>query len=236
MKRFGYLPFLLAGLFCWFSLYGVFAQPPAKIICIDPGHQQKGNYEKEPIGPGATKTKYKVSAGTKGVVTQKPEYVLVLEVSMKLKQKLEERGYQVVMIREKHDVNISNKERAQIANKAKADLFLRIHADGSSDSKDEGICALYPSSKNPYVSHLSKESKKISSLLVNEMVLFTKAKKRGLFARDDMSGINWSDVPVSIVEMGFMTNPKEDRLLSEEEYQDKLVKGMVNAIELYFKR
>lgn len=234
MKKFKVIWFVVVGLICWVFLYEAFAAESSRVICIDPGHQQKGNYETEPIGPGAKQKKIKVSAGTKGIITQKPEYVLVLEVSLKLKKKLEERGYQVVMVREKHDVNISNKERAEIANKAKADLFLRIHADGSKDMSTSGMSALYPSERNPYVANLSKESKKISKLLMAEMALFTKAKNRGVFARDDLSGINWSKVPVTVVEMGFMTNPKEDVLLSDEEYQNKVVKGMVNAIELYF--
>lgn len=207
-----------------------------KIICIDAGHQQKGNYEKEPIGPGSKTMKPKVSSGTTGVSTKKPEYVLTLELSKLLKEKLEERGYKVIMIREKHDVNISNKERADIANKANADLFLRIHADGVNDSKVSGISTIYPSENNPYVAHLSKKSKKISTLLANEMAHFTKAKNRGAFARDDMSGINWCKVPVSIVEAGFMSNPAEDKLLSDPKYQEKLVRGMVNAIELYFQQ
>ncbi|MDO4710698.1 MAG: N-acetylmuramoyl-L-alanine amidase [Peptostreptococcaceae bacterium] len=207
-----------------------------KIICIDAGHQQKGNYEKEPIGPGSKTMKAKVSSGTTGVSTKKPEYVLTLELSKLLQKKLEERGYKVIMIRDKHDVNISNKERADIANKANADLFLRIHADGVHDSKVNGISTIYPSEKNPYVAHLSKKSKKISTLLASEMAHFTKAKNRGAFARDDMSGLNWSKVPVSIVEAGFMSNPAEDKLLSDPQYQEKLVQGMVNAIELYFQQ
>lgn len=205
-----------------------------KIICIDAGHQQKGNPEKEPIGPGSKTMKAKVTSGTTGISTKKPEYKLTLEISLLLKKKLEERGYTVIMVREKHDVNISNKERADIANKAKADLFLRIHADGVKDSKVSGISTIYPSEKNPYVAHLSKDSKRISTLLANEMSKFTGAKNRGAFANDKMSGINWSEVPVSIVETGFMSNPQEDRLLSDPAYQEKIVRGMVNAIELYF--
>lgn len=235
MKIWKTMAWMLALLLIVSSMSQIFADNK-KIICIDPGHQQKGNYEKEPIGPGAKTVKNKVAAGTRGVVTKKPEYVLTLEISMLLKEKLKEKGYEVVMIREKHDVNISNKERADIANKAGADLFLRIHADGSNNSKAQGVSTLYPSSKNAYVAYLSKDSKKISELLAAEMSKFTGAKNRGAIARDDMSGINWSKVPVSIVETGFMTNPREDQLLSDPKYQEKIVDGMVNAVELYFQQ
>ena len=49
-----------------------------------------------------------------------------------------------------------------------------------------------------------------------------------------MSGVNWCAVPVSIVEMGFMSNPEEDRLLVTEAYQQKLIEGMANALDRYF--
>ncbi|MGM9933770.1 MAG: N-acetylmuramoyl-L-alanine amidase, partial [Clostridium sp.] len=47
---------------------------------------------------------------------------------------------------------------------------------------------------------------------------------------DDMTGFNWSKVPVILVEMGFMSNPEEDKLLSDEGYQNKLAQGLCNGI------
>lgn len=69
------------------------------LVVIDPGHQQKANLNLEPIGPGATTQKYKVTDGTTGVVTKKRESVLVLEMAFILKEKLEEKGMQVLMTR-----------------------------------------------------------------------------------------------------------------------------------------
>ena len=205
-----------------------------KIIAIDAGHQLLADTTKEPLGPGSTVLKNRVSSGTQGVVSKVPEYIVNLEMALKLKEKLIDEGFEVVMIRETHDVSISNKERADIANNAHADLFIRIHANGSSSNKVKGIETIYPSPENPYVGALSEASKKISTLLVDEMVKTTGAENRGAIPMDNMSGLNWSKVPVTIIETGYMSNKEEDKLLITSEYQDKLVQGMVNGIKLYF--
>ncbi len=61
----------------------------------------------------------------------------------------------------------------------------------------------------------------------------TGATNRGLMVRSDMTGFNWSDVPVIIPEIGFMTNPAEDRLLATAAYQDKIVQGLTKGILAY---
>jgi N-acetylmuramoyl-L-alanine amidase len=205
-----------------------------KMIAIDAGHQSKGNYEKEPIGPGASITKPKVSSGTKGIATGVYEYELTLTIAKKLKKELVKRGYEVFMVRESHKVNYSNKERAEMANESGADIFIRIHADGSENSKAYGASTLYPSKDNPYVPELSADSKLLSQKIVASLSDRTGTKNRGAIARDDMSGINWCGIPVSIIEMGFMTNDKEDKLMQTKEYQKKIVKGICDGIEDYF--
>lgn len=207
-----------------------------RIVAIDAGHQRKGNYDKEPIGPGATTSKTKVSSGTQGRFTGVPEYELNLVIAKKVKDELINRGYQVVMIRETHDVDLSNKERADIANESGADIFIRIHANGSTNPKVNGASTLYPSKKNPYVADLSEASYKLSKAIVDAMCESTGAANKGAVARDDMSGINWSQIPVTIIEMGYMTNEKEDKLMQTEEYQSKIVKGICDGIDNYFSK
>ena len=108
------------------------------LVAVDAGHQQAGNPEKEPVGPGATEMKAKVSPGTRGAATGRPEYVLNLELALRLRDELRKRGYAVLMTRETHDVNLSNRERAEMANAARAAAFIRIHADGSEKEAENG--------------------------------------------------------------------------------------------------
>jgi N-acetylmuramoyl-L-alanine amidase len=206
------------------------------VICIDPGHQAKANNEKEPIGPGATEMKEKVSSGTQGTIDKKPEYVLNLEISLKLKNALIAKGYKVVMTRETHNVNISNKERSEIANKANADLFVRIHADGAESPNVKGFSVLYPADGNPYTKSIYKQSKEASELISKSLKESTQSVSKGVVARNDLTGFNWSKVPTTLVEVGFMTNDSEELKISNPKYQDKLVEGMVNGIDKYFKK
>lgn len=213
------------------------AETNGYLVAIDAGHQRKGNPKKEPIGPGAKEKKAKVSSGATGVATGIPEYKLTLKMAKKLKSELESRGYKVKMIRSKHDVNISNSRRAKIANKAKADVFIRIHANSSASGSAKGALTIAPTKKNKYCKKVRAKSRTLSKAVLSEFCKATGAKNRGVMYTDSMSGINWSKVPVTIMEMGFLSNKKEDRKMNKSaKYQRKMVKGMANGIDRYFKR
>ena len=127
------------------------------LICIDPGHQEKGDSNTEPIAPGSYAKKARVSSGATGVATKKPEYVLNLEASTVLKHILEDKGYKVIMTRESHDVNISNSERAIFANNNKADMVVRVHADSLNDPGKIGASLLIPSKESKYTTAIYED-------------------------------------------------------------------------------
>ncbi|WP_242275021.1 N-acetylmuramoyl-L-alanine amidase [Bacillus cereus group sp. BfR-BA-01445] len=205
------------------------------LVVIDPGHQQKANLNLEPIGPGATTQKYKVTDGTTGVVTKKREAVLVLEMAFVLKEKLEAKGMQVLMTRTSQDVDISNKERATLANDHKANLFLRLHADGSENPNQSGFAVLTPAEGGPYTKEIYAESLQISQTIVKKMRENQQVKVNGIKFRDDLSGFNWSKVPGVLLELGFMSNHEEDKKLSDPQYVNSLLQSVTDSVDEYRK-
>ena len=222
---------------CYFDANGVYIpDKKAYVVAIDAGHQLHGNSEKEPIGPGSSTYKAKVTSGTSGNWSGLDEYELNLIVAKKLEKELIDRGYDVYMIRTTHNVNISNSERAKMAANAGADIFIRIHANSDSDSSVYGALTIAPTDSNPYLTkNVISASKKLSQTVLDGFCAATGAKKRSIWYTDTMSGINWSTIPVTIVEMGFMSNRQEDLLMATESYQNKMAKGMADGIDNYFK-
>ena len=140
------------------------------------------------------------------------------------------------MIRESHEVNISNAERAQMAAEAGADILVRIHANGSENTSVAGTLTMAPSLSNPYVGDMAAECQRLSQCILDAFCAATGSNSQGVYETDTMSGINWSTVPVTIVEMGYMTNPEEDLKMASPEYQALMVQGISDGIDDYFVR
>lgn len=204
-----------------------------KIIVIDPGHSSVGNPEKEPISPNSSKTKAKDVLGATGNYTNIPEHKTTVNIGLLLKDELIDRGYNVVMTKSEVDESLSNIERAEIGNENNADLVIRIHADSSNDTNVKGASILIPS-ENEYTKSISDISmnygKKIIDTYTNELNI----KNRGCIYRDDMTGFNWSKVPVVILEMGFLSNKEDDEFISNVNNHSNIAKSIANGIDKCF--
>jgi N-acetylmuramoyl-L-alanine amidase len=206
-------------------------------VVIDPGHDLRANPATESIGPGSSRQKIKDGGGTHGVVSGLREADLNLRVALRLRQLLERAGVKVVMTRTKTaGTSIGNIARAQIANRAGAALFLRIHADGSTDPTARGTHTLYPALRAGWTDDVYAESKRAARIVQAALRSALGFPDRGLQERSDFTGFNWADVPVILVEMGFMTNSTEDRLLATNAYQRRAAVGLCRGTLLYLRR
>jgi len=209
-------------------------KPGTYVVCIDPGHQSRSDSKTEPIGPGSAVRKPRITGGTTGAFTGAPEYETVLQIATNLKTRLEAAGVTVVMTRTTNDENLSNAERAQLANAARADLLVRLHADSSTNEELAGISTLYPAA-SAWTQPIAESSKRAADLVQSAVVKRTRAVNAGVAERGDLAGFNWSTVPAVLVAVGYPSNRVEDRLLISPNYQDTLAQGMADGILTYLK-
>lgn len=202
----------------------------SKVIVIDAGHGGKATSENEPIAPGSTVMKAKDVAGATGVSTGTPEYVVNLNVAVKLKNYLSKAGYKVIMTRTSNNQTIGNIARAEVGNKNNADLVIRIHADSFTSPSAKGASMLVPGSVG-HSKDISAISKKYGEIIFNTLVNQVGMKSKGIITRTDLTGFNWSKVPVILIEMGFLSNPDEDKLLSSDSYQNQIAEGLFKGIQ-----
>mgnify|MGYP000047019712 CR=1 FL=1 len=196
-------------------------------MVLDPGHDLRANLETEPIGPGSATRKIKDGGGTTGVVSGLREAELNLRVALQLRPLLERAGVRVVMTRATTTrTSMGNVARARIANRADAALFLRIHADGSTDRSVRGTHTLYPARRSGWTDDVYAQSRRAAGIVQRAVRRALGFPDRGLQERSDFTGFNWSDVPVVLVELGFLSNPVEDRLLATPTYQRRAAVGL----------
>jgi len=202
------------------------------VVVIDPGHQAVGDSRMEPIGPGAKEKKARATIGAVGIRSGAREYAITLDVAKRLASRLSSAGVRVVLTRKSSKVSISNVERAQMANRAKAALFVRLHADDSTDPTLRGVITAYPA-RNEWTAAIDARSLRAAQIVQRSVVAATKARDRGLDPRADMSGFNWSRVPAISIVLGLLSNPADDQQLEESRYRDELADGMADGVLRY---
>lgn len=207
------------------------------VVCIDPGHQ--GSWvdmsAQEPMAPGSSQTKNKATTGTSGNYSKVPEYEVNLEVSLVLQKELTSRGYKVVMTREDNDKAISNKERAEFATEQNADITVRIHANSDNNASAAGALTMAPTSSNQYLDKdIIEKSNTLASYIIDSYCNATGLANKGVISSDNMTGTNWSTVPVAILEMGFMSNQNDDLYITNSANHETMAKGIADGIDAYF--
>ena len=130
------------------------------------------------------------------------------------------------------DTNPTLDQRVQLANKANADLFISVHNNSDATgnfTKVKGTQVMYSESDDAKLS-----SKKLAEICLKNVVDTTGSENRGLLKGDSIYIIRTSEVPVALIEVGFMTNYKELDLLNSTSYQKKAAEGIYNAINEAF--
>ena len=215
---------------------GIYHEGGDILVVIDAGHQSHQMRDTEPNGPGSSEMKAKVSSGTEGVSTGNEEYRINLQVALLLRDELLSRGYSVLMSRETNDVELSNVERAQLANESGADAMVRIHCNSSDSSSVRGALGICQTEDNPYCGDIYDECLRLTKAVLNGHCEATGMRNTGVWETDTMTGTNWCQVPNTIIEMGYMSNPDEDELLGTSEFQQAAAEGIADGLDAYFGR
>lgn len=202
-------------------------------IVIDPGHSSTGTSGNEPVSPNSSTTKLKDGLGATGSYTNIPEHKTNMSVALLVKKELTSKGYNVILTKQDVAESKSNIERAEVGNKNNADLVVRIHADSAENSSISGASMHVPAN-NEYTSSFYKISKSYGTTILNTYVDEIGIKNRGVIERNDLTGFNWSKVPVVLIEMGFLSNKEDDNFVSNTENHPKIAKAISDGIDKCF--
>src|SRR5688572_28887377 len=164
----------------------------ATLICLDPGHGTPPavGRQTEPIGPGSSVRKIKDDSGASG------EAEVVLAIAKKTRTLLLRRGYSVAMTRTGPMFrcgNGGNVARAQFCNRRRAELMVRIHADGSASPSSNGVSTLYPARRRGWTDDIYERSLRAAHVVQSATVDATGARDLGLIRRADLTGFNWAN-------------------------------------------
>lgn len=205
------------------------------VVCIDPGHQEISRIVTEPVGPGLSGTVTTTPGMAMGLHTLRRESIVALEISVMLRDVLTAQGATVVLTRDRQDIYVSNLDRCAIAEEAGAHVMLRLHCDYVDDTNRQGI-AIYSPRNSDYAQAVADETtyEKMAQTLLNctkAAVGYDLNDSTGRVRLNDAYvGNNWAKMACFLIEMGYMTNVREDLLLSHPVYQRWLAEGMAEGV------
>ena len=206
---------------------------PPPLVCLDPGHGTPPaiGRQVEPIGPGSHVMKIKDGGGARG------EAAVALAIARRARKLLLARGYRVAMTRTGPTIRLGNGNgniaRARFCNRRHAALMVRIHADGSTDRSLHGVSTLVPGWHRGWTDDIYARSLRAGRALQKAVVRSTGSADRGIVQRSDLTGFNWANVPVVLVETGFLSNPTEARRLHTAAYQQRVARGLTAGVAAF---
>lgn len=174
----------------------------SKKVCIDAGH---GGADPGAIGASGTKEKD-----------------INLQIALKTGAILQSHGVEVVYTRDKDpEKKLELAERVNIANKAKADLFVSIHANSATDKTANG--------QEVYAYKTGTSAHKLAQSILKEMVAASWLKDRGVKTASYYVLLHTA-MPAVLVETAFISNPDEEKLLKDSHWQQKMAVAIAKAI------
>jgi len=206
------------------------APKSGRVIVIDPGHSLNPAQGTEPQAPGSSTMKAKDVSGAFSTNAGYGEYLLNQQISDLLKIDLERRGFTVIMTKSNINQSMGNIARAEVGNNANADLVIRIHADSYDNSSAKGASMLVPAANNQYTTAIAQISSKYGQTILNSFTSRNSINNRGIVVSDNMTGFNWSRVPVVLLEMGFLSNGSDEAYLINGNNHGKIVEGIGQGI------
>ena len=223
------------------------------VVFIDPAKQITEDLNKEPISPEidapemlgdgnyATATsaqavgmKTKMSAGAIGRSTGNFEYEVNMSVANYLNAELVKRGYTVYLSRTTNNVDISNAKRAEMANSSGAEIFIRLEAPAANDPSASGVLGFIATSTNSHTGHMYQKNYELCYDVLKTSCEGTGATRMGIYETDNLTALNYCNMPATVISMGFLSNESDDIALSTDEYKKKLAVGIAEGIDLYF--
>lgn len=151
-----------------------------------------------------------------------------LAIAKRVRAQLKALGYEVIMSRDS-DTYIAKEDRVELANAARADVYISIHQNVTEDGDDiNGMEVWYDGTDT------TRDNKRLAQLIGQQTALTTEAGERGIWSNADFHVTGSTTMPACLIETGFLSNEEERNKLLTAEYQEKIAAGIVQGIEYYF--
>ncbi len=153
-----------------------------------------------------------------------------LRIVKYLKELLDETDIKVYYTR-LGDWQVSKKQRTWLANQTEADLFVSVHCNASDygDTTAYGMEGLYSGRKRTSSRYLT--SRKLASILTDEIAGYTDRRNRGIIQRNGLYLMHHSQVPVSIIEIGYMSNSDDLKYMIKDKNQKEIARGLFRGMK-----